>query len=66
MTPSPRSIGRGVLIAATASRWLGLIRPTALRDIHVEAAPLDTLDADLLTHRHHIDDTVLRTGDDLL
>jgi potassium/hydrogen antiporter len=31
------------------ARLLGLVRPGALRDIHVETAPLDVLDADLLT-----------------
>ncbi|MFF6877423.1 MULTISPECIES: potassium/proton antiporter [unclassified Streptomyces] len=32
-----------------AARWLGLTRPGALREIEVETAPLDVLDADLLT-----------------
>ena len=32
-----------------AARWLRLARPGALRDIEVETAPLDVLDADLLT-----------------
>ncbi|MCK1818989.1 potassium/proton antiporter [Streptomyces sp. XM83C] len=31
------------------ARWLGLTRPGALRDVQVETAPLDVLDADLLT-----------------
>lgn len=32
-----------------AARLLGLIRPAALREVQVESAPLDVLDADLLT-----------------
>jgi cell volume regulation protein A len=32
-----------------AARWLGLTRPGALRDVQVETAPLDVMDADLLT-----------------
>ncbi|WP_328687700.1 potassium/proton antiporter [Streptomyces phaeochromogenes] len=32
-----------------AARWLGLTRPGALHDVQVESAPLDLLDADLLT-----------------
>lgn len=32
-----------------AARWLGLTRADALHDLHVETAPLDVLDADLLT-----------------
>ncbi|MFP8959168.1 potassium/proton antiporter [Streptomyces nanhaiensis] len=32
-----------------AARWLGLTRPGALREVQVETAPLDVLDADLLT-----------------
>ncbi|WP_419996972.1 potassium/proton antiporter [Streptomyces boninensis] len=31
------------------ARTLGLTRPGALRDVHIETAPLDVLDADLLT-----------------
>ncbi|MEV0523986.1 potassium/proton antiporter [Streptomyces sp. NPDC050439] len=33
----------------TAARWLRLTKKDALRDLHVETAPLDVLDADLLT-----------------
>ncbi|SDQ90676.1 potassium/proton antiporter [Actinopolyspora saharensis] len=31
------------------ARWLGLIRPEAAREVQVESAPLDVLDAELLT-----------------
>jgi potassium/hydrogen antiporter len=39
---------QGPTLPAVARR-LGLTQPGALRDIHVETAPLDVLDADLLT-----------------
>ncbi|MBM4827667.1 potassium/proton antiporter [Streptomyces althioticus] len=39
---------QGPTLPAVARR-LGLVRPDALREIQVEAAPLDVLDADLLT-----------------
>lgn len=42
------ALGVGLILLLIARR-LGLTRPGALRDVEVEAAPLDVLDADLLT-----------------
>ncbi|CAM5548350.1 potassium/proton antiporter [Streptomyces violaceorubidus] len=39
---------QGPTLPAVA-RWTGVTRPDALREIQVETAPLDLLDADLLT-----------------